>query len=440
MKNEKQRGRRMKTRRVTAIILALVCLYLQVFAEEASEPLVSCGNRVFYTATDGEALLQSQRMAVGGTLSEEEMKQLEDAVLQTLADQAVLILKYEELGLNEKFSGAETIVAEKTREAYESIIAQTAAQMRKAYGGTEEKSLITARALLDQTGMTYEMVEKQIFAQWVTQCLGQAIAGDLEVTDEELDALYQEQFVEPARQKYQENPAAFEEKVLFGDELSSYIPAGFRLVRWIVIQPEKELSKELRTVTDATMDAYEKAVKAYEATFGTFENDEALQIARKNYEDALTEYGIAMEEAEKIKQKVLDATSDTVSEIRRAYGEGIAFDDLIRQYSADDTTLENPYPIHSESRVTDQDLKELALSINSVGEISEPKVFSDGVWLILYERDQPEGAAEITEETRAVMKDMLLSMKQTEKIEEMLPAWQQEYEISTWPERLMTQE
>lgn len=430
----------MRIRQFIAIVLALACLGAQAFAEESSETLVAYGDRVFYTVADGEALLQSRRMTAGGALSEEEMKQLPDLVLQSLADQAVLILKYEELGLDKKFPGAETTVTEKTREAYESILAETATQLREAYGGTEEKSLITAGALLDQTGMTDQLVKKQIFAQWVNECLGRTVADDVQVTEEELDALYQEQFVEPARQKYQDNPAAFEEEVLFGEKLSSYIPGGFRLVRWIVIRPEEALAEELRTATDAAAGAYEKAVNAYEATFGTFESDESLQTARKVYEDALTEYGVAMEKAEKIRQKVLDASANTVAEIRKAYKAGTGFEDLIRRYSSDDTTLENPYPIHAESRVTDPDLMELALSVNSTGEISEPKVFGDGVWLVLYERDQPEGAAEMTEETRTVMKEMILSLKRAEKVEELLAEWRREYEITTWPERLKTRE
>lgn len=436
---QRRRGGNTGGKRFLSLIMVCFLLFAALppaAAEEADAPLVALGNRVFYTVKEGEILLQSERLRREGSMTREELEQLRNNVVLALRDQAVLTLKYEELGLDREDPAQEAALEKSTREAFERSVEDLAGQLRKAYGGDEEKSLVTARALLDQTGITYEAMREQVYAQWKSFRLAEKVGGDIRVTEEELRALYEAEYVTPDREKYRGHPDAFEREILFGEGTSCYVPAEYRLVQWIELQPGEPAAGELKAAAAEDAESFRAAAAAYEATFGSFEKEEELQAARDAYDKALAGYAAAEEKLEKAKRKALEAVADTVTSIRQAYGEGAAWDDLTERYSSDQSTRGNPYPVFAESRMTDPVLRDTVMAIPSEGEISGPVCTEEGVLLIVWVRTVPEGAAEMGAETREALKNILRERKQAQRVRELLPGWRKEYEVRSWPERL----
>ena len=141
-----------------------------------------------------------------------------------------------------------------------------------------------------------------------------------------------------------------------------------------------------------------------------------------------------------MKQQALEAASDTVDKILGEYQAGVPWDELIERYSSDTSTLGNPYPVNEASSITPDVIKEAAMSIGAEGEAGGPVSTEEGVLLVMWLRDVPEGPAEISPETRESLKTQLLDRKMAERVVELLAGWRDEYEIAAWPERLAVPE
>ena len=422
---------------LAALLLSVGVRMPAAGAEDASAPLVAGGGQVWYTVADGEALLRSMMAAGGEDLTGADPAALRDEAVRTLAEQAAMNMKYAELGLDQVTEEEQTLLGERTRQAYDDAMAGLAAQLREMYGGNEEDSMETARALMKQTGMTYENIRQQVLAQWRSMRLAEKTVGDVQVSAEEIDSVYREQMVEPDREKYQGNVAAFEEEVLFGSGTSAYIPDDYRLVQWILLPPEsEEITAGLWIALEAEEDAYKAATAAFSATYGSFDSEEALNAARMAYAEALEKYEQKLEALNRTKEALLESMAGRVDEILREEENGTPWEELIRKYSADLSTLDNPYPVSLESVMTDEALIVAAATLDEPGKIAEPVVTDRGVLLVRLARMEKAGPAEMTEEVRRQLEEQLLEVKKAVRLKELAAEWMEAYEIQTWPERL----
>ena len=110
---------------------------------------------------------------------------------------------------------------------------------------------------------------------------------------------------------------------------------------------------------------------------------------------------------------VLASVQPTVDEIVEKFNNGTPFVDLIAEYNTDSgmedpETLANGYPVHMDSILYDPAFVAAAFSIGSIGQISEPVVGTYGVHILYYLRDVPAGAAELTPELEAAIREQLL--------------------------------
>ena len=406
-------------------------------AEDVSAPLVEGGGRVWYTVADGEALLRSMLEAGEEALAETDPVSLRDEAVRTLAEQAAMNMKYAELGLDQVTEDERTQLEEKTRQAYGDAMAGLAAQLREAYGGNEEDSMETARALMKQTGLTYEHIRQQVLAQWRSMRLAEKTVGNVPVFAGEIENVYQEQMVEPDREKYQDNLAAFEEEVLFGGGTSAYIPGDYKLVQWILLPPaSEETAADLGNALEAEEKAYDAASTAFAATYGSFDSEEELNAARAAYAGALAEYEQKLEALNRTKEALLESMVARIDEILLEAKNGTPWEELIRKYSADLSSLGNPYPVSPESVKTDEALIAAAAALDEPGRIAEPVVTDRGILLVRLDRIEKEGPAEMTGEVRRQLEEQLREMKKAARLKDLAEEWTEAYEIRTWPERL----
>ncbi len=178
-------------------------------------------------------------------------------------------------------------------------------------------------------------------------------------TDEDIQALYDE-YVATHKSYFENNVALYEYYTMMNGYDSYYVPAGYRSVLHILLDVEEELKT-----------AYTSA---------------------------------APEEKEAAGQAMIDANREKLDAIYLALEEGAQFQDLIAQYNTDpgmkdEATLQEGYPVHSQSAVYAQEFTDGAFSseMQKPGDVSKPIPSQFGVHVMYYLKDIPEGAVELTD-------------------------------------------
>ena len=183
-----------------------------------------------------------------------------------------------------------------------------------------------------------------------------------EPTDADIQALYDE-YVATHKGYFENNVALYEYYTMMSGYESYYVPAGYRSVLHILLDVEQELK-----------DAYTSA---------------------------------APEDKEAAGQAMIDASREQLDAIYLALEEGAEFKDLIAQYNTDpgmqnESTLQEGYPVHSDSAVYAQEFTDGAFSseMQKPGDVSKPVPSQFGVHVMYYLKDIPEGAVELTDEMK----------------------------------------
>ena len=118
--------------------------------------------------------------------------------------------------------------------------------------------------------------------------------------------------------------------------------------------------------------------------------------------------------------------------------DGVPFEDLVKEYSKDapeqdEETLVSGHPVHAASIHFDRKYVDAAMALQNAGDVSEPVVGDDGVYVILYLRDIPGGAVEFTDDLKERLRvDMVYEQTETE-LEKLMDKWYAEAEI-VWTE------
>ena len=135
-------------------------------------------------------------------------------------------------------------------------------------------------------------------------------------------------------------------------------------------------------------------------------------------------------EIQQLKGEILEEVQDTVDEIEKKFKEKESFEDLIKEYSVDasDTNYVG-YSVHKDSIFWDKDFVDTAMAVEKIGEISEPVVCADGVYILYYDSDIKGGPIEYTDTLKENLHAELLSLAQNENFSSMIHEWADEYDI-----------
>ena len=117
----------------------------------------------------------------------------------------------------------------------------------------------------------------------------------------------------------------------------------------------------------------------------------------------------------------------TAQEVIDAFNSGTSFSDLIDQYNEDpgmenEPTATNGYAVSANSTAWDPAFTEGAMSIESIGEISEPVYGQNGIHIIYYDSDIPAGAVDL-ESVRAEIEESALNTKLNDTYDNTLAEW-----------------
>lgn len=284
-------------------------------------------------------------------------------------------------------------------------------------------------------GFTLEMLTAEYKKYMVMDKIQQLMIKDVTVTDEEVEARYQE-LVAADKELYENDVAAYMEytnmmsmyAAMYGSSIDMdspwYKPDGFRAVRHILLPVDEEL---MNTYTDLQARFEEQQTETEPAETETAETETA-----EGGEPETTEAPVTEEQVNEAKAAIFASLADKIEEINQKHVDGVDFDELINTYGVDaDGNPSDPgmvstpyYEVCSASdTVYVAPFVEAAMSIPEVGGISAPYLSDFGVHIVKYLHDIPGGPVEMTDAQRAAKKAELLNEKQNEVYSAQVDAW-----------------
>ena len=302
------------------------------------------------------------------------------------------------------------------QEAYEGMVAQY-----KDYFTldelTEEEIAAQAVSFLAENGYTLESVERSVRENALVERFYAHAIEDVAVTDEALQALYDEQ-VAAQQASYEQDASQFEYDVMYGNDIY-FVPAGFRSVYHILLLLDENAQGTL----------YELQTRQ-------------AAIAKELEADGADADALNAEN-EAIEAQIDELCADLMArvlQIRERIDAGEDFMALMEEYGEDPGMKSEPYMskgyyVSADSAMWEPNFRDGAMALQNVGDVSEPVLTGYGIHLILYSADLAPGPVPF-DEVREGLEAGALSALEEKAIEEAIQAAVDAAEITVYPDSL----
>ena len=319
-------------------------------------------------------------------------------VLKKLAGDKIIAIRAAELGMTELSDEDLASIRQQASQNYET-------QLNDYIAFSDEEGLTresAAQRLEEESGVTLESVTESLKQSWWTQKYFDHIVKDVTVTDEEVQAYY-DQLLASQRQIYTEYPEDFEYDHQAG-ELIVFNPEGYRAVRDILIP-----------LADA-------------------DSDQVASLSEQ------IELGTAPEDAQSQVDALYAPLEKTAEEVQKKLADGQSFSELMDEYGCDPALKEEPlrsqgYYINSDSFVNSTEYVVRSMVLEQPGQVSAPLRSIHGVHLVEYIGDVTPGEVPLADVKDAVTA-AALKKKQTEYYEQQREALLEAAQVKYYPERL----
>lgn len=362
---------------------------------------------------------------------------VQDAAFDSIVQRAVIEEKLQKDGYASLTLEEETAVQTNAQAEYDSYIEEVLAYDLADSELSDEEKRAEAEKLLPQLGypsMAMLLEQERIAA--AEDKLYQEIVKDVTLSEEELIAAY-DQYVANAKADYDFDIGYFESDVSMGADIY-YYPAGYRYVKHILIAfPDEEYDALMSLTTDVLL-AQQKLSDAQSALDEADEpGKETALAAHQEAETALTDADKKLKDAQ---ETAYAALQPRVEEVQAAIAAGEDFDALIEKYGEDEGMKVEPaktkgYVIGVQSTNYVDAFYEGAMSLTTVGEVSQPVRTEYGVHLIKYTEEIPEGAVPF-DSVRAQLAVDELAYRQDQVYQAAVDAWVKEADVKMYKNRM----
>lgn len=375
--------------------------------------------------------------------------------MQNKINEVIMQAKIAELGIaltDEEAAAAEEDAQSDWDNAISSYISQQHSDLTDE-SSQEDKDAANAEAVqyFNDLGYSPESLKENYKQYALYDKLEATIVQDVTVTDEEVEALYQE-LVESDRTLYENDIAAYVDYNNYVDQMAMYAmyygtdssmdyawyrPAGFRAVKHILLPVDAELMQTYQDLQARLEEQVESATEGDEESAAAAEETADAEATAEPTEEPVTQ-----EQVDEAKAAILASIADKIDEIYAKIEEGVDFDELIAEYGVnEDGTASDPgmtsepyktsgYEVSSASTNYVAPFVEAAFSVDNVGDVSAPYISSYGVHIVKYIADIPAGPIEMTEAQREAKRTELLTSKQNELYTATMDQWNQEADIT----------
>ena len=419
--------------------LALLLFLLLPFgaAAENADPVVVRVGRVAYPLSLAKYSYQSNLdlMAYQGyTPTVAEKEELKRQTIDHLIDLALIENKLIEAGKNDLTDAEETLVRSYAGNVYESLWQGFQQRVKnEGYDATEEQ--ITS--WLTEQGYTLDVVYQEVLVNVRYSRIYELYCADVTVTDEDVEAYLQETFVGPDREAYEFDIPRYEREILTTGNESFFTPAGYRVIRQILLPYPQAVVDEINALQPAVEEGATALEDAYHAVADAAIAGKDVEAEREAYQAQSQAYADLLNQVVALEQSALPMLKETTDEIALRYAAGESFDSLVAEYGKEaGEAAGGELLFHPESENWAEAFKQAVSALKKPGEITEPFVTDLGIHIVLYQSDLPDGVHELTEEERAALQSSALENKQRETLHPFLDEWKTQYEIETHPEML----
>ena len=372
-------------------------------------------------------------------------------IAETLLQDAVLEAKAAELGLDQLDDETMAGLTEEAAANFESYVTSVWDYFASD-DLTDEEIREDCVAYLESMGYTEDALLESLIDNYVSEQLYNYITADVTVTEEDIQAAFDELVAE--------QEASFADDSTYNTSRNNgdtivWNPEGYRMVRHVLIKftddqatRYSELQDTLDTLNEeleALQTAAEEAAAATDESTTEATGETAPEATAEATDEAAAETTGETAEAteaparteEEINAEIADVEAEltalyeellpTAQEVIDAFNSGTSFSDLIDQYNEDpgmenEPTATNGYAVSANSTAWDPAFTEGAMSIESIGEISEPVYGQNGIHIIYYDSDIPAGAVDL-ETVRAEIEESALNTKLNDTYDNTLAEW-----------------
>ena len=318
-------------------------------------------------------------------LQGEDIDDVAGTVLQEVVAQAVgqklMVNEAREMGLD-KLTDADTAeIQAAAQEEFDNNLTFARAVVADDDMSEEEIAAAAEDYLKEESGITLSSLVEDHKRAWLEQKYRSAVLKDIAVTDEEIEALYND-LMEEQKADFVEVPDNFFYSHLYGSVVV-YNPEGFRAVRDILIPFD---SMEDGDLAEDLMD----------------------EMASLDINTQADEYNEAKEQLDALYAPL----EKIAAEAQQKLEEGASFADLMDEYGCSEELASEPlrsqgYYINSDSSLISEEYVQGSMMLENPGEVSVPLRSGQGLHLVQYLGEVTPGEVPLEDVKQAVSAEVL---------------------------------
>lgn len=394
--------------RLLRVLTVLCMVLLMIFPSMAEETPAVRVDDVCFSAEEIRttcAVQLSMLYSADLTVDEETvaavMRQAVDSyVTRGLAEKRIRELKLDRMTENRRQQ-----LLEQARQTFDGYWRQT----REAISA-EEMDDGEVTAFLENGGITVDWLYRELVYQDQVQALMKYEGFVPDVSDEEAEAFYEDNYVKPFRDRYEGNVPLFENEILIPGNETLYIPEGYRVIRQLILPVTQDVIEKLEAVESRAAEVQAKMETiSGEAAARALRGEKVPEEDRNAYMDLQDENDRLAVQHGEIWSAFYLGKQDVLDEIEVRLQSGETFDSVCESFGGRDADV----MFHPESIYLPEEITESLLTLRNVGEVSRPCLYMDGIHVFCYAEDMKGGALPLsTEENLAYVRAMAMSVKQ----------------------------
>ena len=227
----------------------------------------------------------------------------------------------------------------------------------------------------------------------------------------------------------------YEEEMLKLGNAAFFVPEGYKYLKWIKVDYPEELVKACQSlqmrvsITDETLAT---AFNALALAAASVEDLQDLQPYREVYDQAKAESDAADEALIKKLSEALPLAQSVAAKVREGLDAGQSFEQLAALYSTDHSFSDPENlgsPFHPDSISWSGTRRDTALQLKEIGDLAEPLLAEDGIYILYYASDMPGGEHELTDEEFEAVKQNAVYEAQLQRLNDLIEEWKPDYDI-----------
>ena len=354
---------------------------------------------------------------------------LKQSIVETAVQDAVLLAKASELGLDQLSEEEAAKLEEDAQSAMQYYVDYFISYY---YADAEEitpEMTEEANNYWALNGITAESVLQDYTNAATFAAIEEYATKDVAVTEEDIQEAY-DNLVLDNKEDYADDTIYNSDRS--GGETIAWNPEGYRAVKHVLVKFNdeqaalySELQSQLASL-NAEKEAIENPVEGEEGE----ETEEAAEAAEpRSIEEIDADIAACALEIEALYSQLLP----TAEEVIVKFNEGVSFEDLIAEYNEDpgmtnEPTASQGYAVAANSTTWDPAFTEGAMSIAKKGDISAPVYGSYGIHIIYYMDDVVAGEVAL-EEIREGVEAIAFDKKYSDTYNAQVDAWMAEANV-----------